>query len=347
MRAERVIVSRTDHIGDVVLTLPMVGILRQHYPLLEILFLGRSYTRAAVECCEHVDRFLAWDEVAGSAMSTQAAFLRDQGADVIIHVYPQREIAAAARMGRIANRVGTSHRAFHLWNCNRWVNFTRRKSDLHESQLNVKLLRPLGIRSVPMLTEVPELYGLTKVKPLGLELARLLSKSKLNLILHPTTSGNAKAWSLENYSRLIDSLPAERYEIFVTGTDRDREAIGDRLPFAKTNVTSLIGKMSLSDLLAFISEADALVCASTGPVHIAAALDKCAIGIYSPRGIARPGRYGPVGRSAHALVFDPNCEKCLAGADCDCLQEIPLSAIHEILDPLADDIIRSRRAREG
>ena len=150
IRAERIIVSRTDHIGDVVLTLPMVGILRREYPSSEIVFLGRSYTAAAVEACEHVDRFLAWDDVAQSGRKAQAALLRDQRADVIIHVYPNREIAAAARVARIPTRVGTSHRSYHLWNCNKWVGFSRRRSDLHEAQLNVKLLLPFGVRSVPV-----------------------------------------------------------------------------------------------------------------------------------------------------------------------------------------------------
>jgi ADP-heptose:LPS heptosyltransferase len=340
---DRIIVSRTDAIGDVVLTLPMLGKLRQRYPSSEILFLGRSYTRPIVECCEHVDGFLVWDEVAESDRRTRSDFLRARNADVIVHVYPRHAIAAAARRARIPNRIGTSHRFYHLWTCNRLVGLSRRKSPLHESQLNVKLLEPLGLETIPGLDEIPALYGLTRVPTLRPELAALLANDRLNLIVHPMTGGSSKRWSLENYDRLIRALPLEKCAIFVTGTEADGEAIADALPLEKSNVTSLVGRLALSDLVSFIGSADALVCGSTGPLHVAAALGKCAIGFYMPIGIAHPRRYGPVGADVHPLLYDPDCHRCRDGLDCGCLQSIPTSAVLEILEPLADSITSSRR----
>ncbi len=321
----------------------MVGILRQHYPSSEILFLGRSYTRAVGESCEHVDRLLAWDEVADLGSNDQADFLKSQDADVIVHVYPRPEIASAARRAGIRNRIGTSHRYYHLWNCNRLVGFSRRKSGLHESQLNVELLKPLGIETIPDLEDVPALYGLTKVGPLAADLAALLTPGKLNVIVHPMTSGSSKGWSLENYARLMRTMLEEKYSIFVTGTDSDGAIIGDRLPFARANVTSLVGRLTLTELIGFIGAADSLVCGSTGPLHIAAALGKCAIGFYMPIGIAHPRRYGPVGLNVHPLLYDPDCVRCRDGLDCDCLQGIPTSAVLEVLEPFADDVLGSRR----
>ena len=347
MKADRIIVSRTDHIGDVVLTLPMVGMLKRKYPSSRIVFLGRSYTQAVIEACDHVDEFLAWDAAAEQSKKAKAAFLEAQKADVIIHVYPDYEIAAAARRARVPNRIGTSHRMYHLWTCNRRVDFTRRRSELHEAQLNMKLLQPLGIASIPTLSELSELYGLTKLQPPPTELAALLSTEKFNVIIHPMTAGNAKAWSMANYTRLIESLQAEKYQFFVTGVEDDRESIERGMPLNRRNVTSLVGRTSLIDLLGFISAADAIVCASTGPVHVAAALGKCAIGIYQPRGVGRPGRYGPLGRNAHSLVYDTHCEKCLNNEECDCLQDIPVSAVQDLLEPRANDKVRAQQSSEG
>ena len=56
----RILISRTDSIGDVVLTLPVAGILKQTFPGCTIIFLGREYTRAVIEACDHVDQFVAW-----------------------------------------------------------------------------------------------------------------------------------------------------------------------------------------------------------------------------------------------------------------------------------------------
>jgi ADP-heptose:LPS heptosyltransferase len=347
MNAERIIISRTDHIGDVVLTFPMVGLLRRHYPSSQIVFLGRNYTQAMIEACDHVDEFLAWDAALDEDQRAQAAFLEAQEADVIIHVYPEYAIAAAAKRARVPTRVGTSHRLYHLWTCNRRVSFTRRRSELHEAQLNAKLLAPMGIGSIPTLAEIPKLYGLTKLEPPPAELAALLSSKKFNVVIHPMTAGNAKAWSLDNYTRLIETLQADQYDFFVTGVEDDRGSIERGMPLDRPNVTSLVGRTNLKDLLGFISAADAIVCASTGPLHVAAALGKCAIGFYQPRGIGRPGRYGPVGRKAHSLVYNPSCERCLNNEECDCLQDIPVTAVQDILEPQADAKRLARRDSEG
>ena len=336
MRIDRIIVSRIDNIGDVVLALPTVGIIKERFPSCSVHFLGRSYTRAVIECCEHVDGFLNWEDVAENSPEAQAAFLREQNADVIIHVFPRRKIAVAARKAAIPVRIGTARKGYHVLNCNRRPYFSRRKSDLHEAQLNVKLLRPFGIKTVPSLSQLPAYYGLTSIPPLRQDLAALLAHDKVNLILHPRTKGHAGEWGLHNFARLASILPQKRFRIFVTGTVEEETAIADRLPFGRPNVTSMIGRLRLDDLISFVSRADALIAASTGPLHLAAALGREAIGLYSPKRHRHPGRWAPVGEHARALLSEENCERCREGIDCACIEDIPPSTVYEILKPLAD-----------
>jgi len=51
---KRIIISRTDNLGDVILTLPMAGILKQRFPDSTIIFLGKKYTKPLVDACEFV-----------------------------------------------------------------------------------------------------------------------------------------------------------------------------------------------------------------------------------------------------------------------------------------------------
>ncbi|MCB0778620.1 MAG: hypothetical protein KDC03_03595, partial [Flavobacteriales bacterium] len=75
-------------------------------------------------------------------------------------------------------------------------------------------------------------------------------------------------------------------------------------------------------LIALIGASDALVAASTGPLHIAAASGKRAIGLFAPRRPIHPGRWAPLGPDAHALVHDPDCPTCASGRPCDCITRI-------------------------
>lgn len=63
--------------------------------------------------------------------------------------------------------------------------------------------------------------------------------------------------------------------------------------------------MNLKQFISFIAAADGLIAASTGPLHIAAALGKVALGIYPPiKPMHPPGRWAPLGKNASYLVLE-------------------------------------------
>ena len=108
----RVLVSRTDRIGDVVLTLPLCGLLKARRGA-RVIVLGRRYTRPVLEACDAVDEILAWDD----ALTADAArdLIASARADVVLHVRPDRAIARAAHRARVPSRVGTNGRLYHHW----------------------------------------------------------------------------------------------------------------------------------------------------------------------------------------------------------------------------------------
>jgi len=329
MTPKRIIISRTDSIGDVVLTLPMAGVIKSFYPNCKIFFLGRTYTQPIVNTSIHVDEFINWDTLQKEANPIEA--LKKYNTDTIIHVFPNKDVARLAFKAKIPNRIGTRGRVFHVLNCNKKVAFSRRKSDLHESQLNLKLLFPFKIDRPFSLKEIEGFYGLNNLKTLPVQFSSLIDADRINVILHPKSKGSAKEWGLDKFAELIEVLPENQFKIFITGTKDEGELIGDALPFNKSNVVSLIGKMNLDELISFIAQSDALVAASTGPLHIAAATGIKAVGLYSPKRPIHPGRWQPVGAKSIALVKDESCPKCLAKEDCNCISDISPSTVMKTL----------------
>ena len=57
-----IIISRTDSIGDVMLTLPITGILKKNFPEIKIIFLAKSYTLPVLRCCSHIDEIANWSD---------------------------------------------------------------------------------------------------------------------------------------------------------------------------------------------------------------------------------------------------------------------------------------------
>jgi heptosyltransferase III len=324
---KKIIISRTDNLGDVILTLPLAGILKSEIKDCEIFFIGKAYTRPIIESCIFIDHFIDRDSVI-----SKVGNLKDIKADIIIHVYPDKEIAKAAYTSKIPLRIGTSHRLFHWLYCNKLIFFSRRRSFLHEAELNQKLIKPLGIAVKPAV-DVQNFYGMSNVTDLRPELALLLNSDKFNLILHPKSKGSAREWPLNNYFQLIENLPSENFRIFITGTEQEGKLIREQKAelFKGQRAIDLTGKLSLSELISFINKADGLLACSTGPLHIAAAFGKFACGIYPPMKPIHPGRWAPIGKKAQYLVLGKDCSDCRKSSQCACIASITVQEVRDII----------------
>jgi ADP-heptose:LPS heptosyltransferase len=180
----------------------------------------------------------------------------------------------------------------------------------------------LDVKDTLTLSEIPAYYGLTNIRPLTDEFAQLLSPKRFNLILHPKTKGSAREWGIGNFSKLVEILPEQYYKIFITGTREEGRQISSFLRQYGHRLVDLTGRMELSELISFIRAADGLVAASTGPLHIAAALGRFALGLYAPMRPIHAGRWGPVGKYADYLALDKTCNDCRKSGVCDCIKSI-------------------------
>lgn len=297
----RIAIARTDSIGDVMLTLPMAGILKQHYPNAEVIFIGKSYTKDVIQCCTYVDQFVNWDIIASSENANKQ--IKDLKTDCIVFALPNIKLAQYAFIAKIPRRIGVSRRWFHWVFCNDRPAFSRRKSDLHEAQLNIKLLSSLIPDTDFSLSEIDKKYGFSPQIDLSILFKNLLSTSGPNIIIHPKSQGSAREWGLSNFQEFAKLASEKGAKVFVTGTEKEGALIRPDFEFCE-NIIDLTGKMQLKELIAFIDCCDGLVAASTGPLHLAAALGKKAVGLYSTLRPIHPGRWAPIGKNATAITYE-------------------------------------------
>ncbi|MBL7910476.1 MAG: glycosyltransferase family 9 protein [Bacteroidia bacterium] len=308
----------------------MAGFIKKNFPHCKIFFLGRNYTKDVIALSEHVDGFINYDEIEKLSSQEQVAYLKEFSADVFVHVFPKKEIATLVKKVGIPTRVGTTNRIYHWLNCNKLIKLSRKNSELHESQLNFKLLEFLNVNTSIALKEVSGYYGFSRIPVLNEEFKKIIDPTKINIILHPKSKGSAIEWGIDNFEKLVTLLPTHKYKIFVSGTEPEAKLMPEFLK--NKNITDLTGKLSLQQFIAFIYSCNALVAASTGPLHIAAALNKKAIGLFVPKRPIHPGRWMPVGKDAHFVVFDKACANCKSGKDCDCMSKINPKQIVDLLE---------------
>ncbi len=327
-----ILISRTDSIGDVILTLPVAKFLKDRFPKVKISFLGKNYTRPVIDACIYVDEFVNMDDFLNQTIYSESSL-----PDCIIHVFPVIEIARRAKQLKIPLRIGTTNRLYHWTTCNELIKLSRKNSDLHEAQLNLKLLAPFGIEQEISCKEIEDSFGLNKIIPLEKVFADLLSRKKYNLILHPKSQGNGREWPLENFVSLIKSLDKERYSLFISGTEKEQQALQPLFEQVGNQVTDITGKMNLSQFIAFINQCDGLIASGTGPLHIASVLGKDTFGIYPPIRPVHPTRWKPIGKRARVFVLEKECNDCKNNpSDCSCMKNVNPGWLKNSIDEITN-----------
>ena len=323
----KIIVSRTDSIGDVALTLPMCAWLKKRFPTAVLIFLGKEYTRQIIASFPLIDEFISEEQL---LKMTPTERLEAIQSDAIIHVFPNKLLALLAKKAKIPIRVGTSHRAFHLFTCNKRVSFTRKKSALHESQLNFNLLRPFGLERIPDICDIQKLVDY--FRPIPAELPQFMEGVNLlnAVILHPKSKGSAQEWPIQSYVALCNVLIEKNIPVLFTGTQEEGDQFRHELP-KNPLVIDTTGKLSLIQLIQLISKVNALIASSTGPYHIAGLCNIKAIGLFSSRKPIHPGRWHALGKNSHWITFDDNCVSCKKGNKCSCIELIPVSQVERLL----------------
>ncbi len=140
------------------------------------------------------------------------------------------------------------------------------------------------------------------------------SKWKTNdarwIVLQPGARWDNKRWPIENFSKLVSELagrfPDRRFAIL--GSKEDKllgEIIADAAP---ARCLDLCGVTTLPEMIEWIRLSDFMITNDTGPMHAAAALGKPVVALFGP---TEPRRTGPYAQLENVLRLDLPCSPCL------------------------------------
>ncbi len=331
MDIRRVLLLRTDRIGDVVLTLPVVDLIRRTWPDARVSFLVREYTQELVEHYPGVDSVLLVDRN-GDPRPTEEllAEIRAQNFDAAVHVFPRPHLAWLTYRAGIRVRVGTAFR-WYSFLFNRRAKDHRKTGLRHEADFNARLLLPLGV-DVPdhvrprIATTLRHAEAAERVRgELG------LTPSDRPAILHPGSGGSSRDWPAHRFGDLARALAVEG-PVVVTGSAQEDALVREVVERSGGSAVACVGRFSLMELAAFIERGSVFVANSTGPLHIASAVGSPVVGFYPPLAATGVTRWGPL--SEAAVTFTPvpaRCPHC-TGDMCIgnlCMEQIGVEEVFE------------------
>jgi len=304
---DRILVVRTDNMGDVLLSTAVLPPLRKRFPQARISMLVNQYTAELLVNNPYLDEVV----VPQGGNLALLKRLRAGRYDLAIFLLPRPRLALLAWLAGIKQRLGTSRR-FYSFLFNHRVKISRRRMAKHELEYNLDLLAPLGV--IPDKQPGP-VFCLTsdEKKWAGSWLGRNgIKRGRQLVIVHPGGFGSALLWPAGHYVQLIDRLAKRKGVslILAGGRGEGRLLLAiERECQAKPIV--IAGQLSLRQYAAVIDRANLFISASTGPMHLASCLAPRLVAIFCPIRDCTPERWGPYTERATVLLPPlAECSEC-------------------------------------
>ena len=270
----RILVIRLTAIGDVVLTLPAISILRQNFPAAKITFLTTKENAALMQGFRDVDETIALDRAAfrsGNPWRMSGEFFRLLRAlragkfSLAVDWQANGESAWLTRLTGARRRWGFTKKSSRRWAYTDSLNHPR----LHPAESNCALLRHCGL-AVGEATNNFFLPADALAAARNFFAANRLLTEKPTLFVQPFTSGAHKNWPLENYLACARHWRSTGVQIILGGGPEDRAALeaARQEGFAISAGVPLLITGGLMQLSTLVFGGD------TGALHLAVALGK-------------------------------------------------------------------------
>lgn len=345
----KVLVTRTDRLGDLVLSLPVLDHIHRVRPDWDLHIMTAPASVPVVEQHPAVKGVWTWHEFLSEVEQADLTDrLRDVGFDTALMLQYRRELAGLLKTAGIGRRYGpwSKPSSWFLLNKGTWQ--ARSRGDRHEADYNLDLARRLTGGDTP--DPLPVIHLAEGQRQAGLVFRRTEAAGADTVVMvHPGSGGSALDWRPERYAGVANALAAQAgFRVFVTGSERDRTMVENVYSQLDDRVTVLLGRYDLREFLGIVSGADLLIAPSTGPLHLAAALDVGALGLYPPVRTMSPARWGPRGPFTATVVPSVACPARRLCKEDRCRLYNCMDAVYE-RDVLAAalDLVRRRDARHA
>ncbi len=339
----RILVTRLSHIGDCVLTLPLVVELRKAFPNAVITWAIERPGFNLLRGHPDVDR---WVIVPRNWLRkwTGIGRLRKtlRGLDVDLAVDPQSltKSAALAWMSGARRRIGMG--GHHGRELSPWLNNIRIVPESsHLVDRSIELLRGLNIATVPSVPVLP--IAPPAVKPI----TRWLNASlgvRTFVAINPGASWPSKRWEPARFAA-VARFCKDRYEFrsVVTWAGEEEFEIAQHIVGESRGAAVVAPRTNLQELAALLERAVLFVGCDSGPMHIAAAVGTPCIALFGPTRPQESGPYGP-GHYAIQAWYQGGGHRQRRTAANDAMRDISTEQVTQTIDSALNNARTYRRA---
>lgn len=334
----KILVIKLRHLGDVLLTSPLLSALRAHLPHAQIDAYIYKEAAPMLEGHPAISSLLLYDSKKKKAsfwkrLSYEASLfqqIRKNKYDLIINLTEGDRGTIAAFISGAPLRVGFIPKG--RWQKQIYTHLVKHCPGVrHTVERNLDAIRRIGIFPEPQERDLFFYIGELEKQ----QMQERVGKEPF-ILIHPTSRWRFKCLPVPKMRALVLGLIQKGKRVVISsGPDPEEQAmahaIGDGLP-----VLLLAGDLSLKQLGALILLSERLICVDSVPFHIASALKKQVLAFFGPTSDVTWGPYrNPY---AHVMTSSFSCRPCYqdgcgGSKYSDCLASLDIEqAIRRVTD---------------
>ncbi|MGL4653245.1 glycosyltransferase family 9 protein [Cetobacterium sp.] len=334
---KRIVIARTDKIGDLILSIPSFFMVRKMYPDAEITLLVRNYNYNIVKNLPYINRVVQIDRYRQKELLEKIRYFN---ADVFIALYVDDFVMQLAKASKAKVKIGPFSKLKSFFTFNKGVLQKRSKSIKHEAEYNLDLVKKLDKKLFEERFEINTAIYLDKS---NIESAEKFFKDnnigEKVLVVNPFMGGSAKNITDEQYSKLIRKIidRQENLDVVITAhiSDEDRGlSLIEKIDRDRVYLFANGGE--LLNIGAVINKSKVYFGGSTGPTHIAGSLQKSIVALYPKKPTQSPTRWGIFGNEDVTYIIpDENSKENYKHKDFDSYTEdVEEKIVQEIIKRL-------------
>jgi heptosyltransferase-1 len=333
----KILILKPSSLGDVVQALPVLRLLKLHWPDSEIFWWIDSGLATLLEGDPDLTGVVRFERRRWASpakwpeMLRSVRWMRDQSFDLVI------DLQCLARSGMFA-----------------WLANGELLVGLDEPREGARGFYNIAVRRDSFYTHAADWYlavlkvlkvpvhwnfqWLPERPAISAEVKRKWETAASRwIVLQPGARWLNKRWPVESFAALIRLLSAAHpaFKFAILGSPEDKEAGAALSQVDPKRCLDLTGKISLPEMVEWIRLSDLMISNDTGPMHAAAALGKPVVAIFGP---TEPRRTGPYRQLQNVVRIDLPCAPCLKS---HCHYSKPM----ECLRAISPEMIYNRAAK--
>ena len=291
---------------------PMIREIKRQFPDSFIATLTGTNTANVLLNNPYLDEIIT-DDLNKDSFWRIVKLLRRQHFTDGLLVYPTERAAYQMMFAGIKTRIGVGHKLYEVISGMRSVDRHNYIPLKHEADFCMDTARKIGVKPDKLDLEI---YVTDKERNEAYEFLKRfgVEDKDFKMILHTGNLGSSPNWSEGKYFLLLKDILAlqiPNLKIMLTALEMSEDFKRNVNSLNDNRIVDISNKMAgLREFIKIISVMDLFVCNSTGPLHMADALDRKCIGINCHRPMNSVKYWGILNkRSINIEVAEDYCDK--------------------------------------